>query len=129
MDSHLHHNKTQRDLALLCARFDIVPKKDLALKNYSESAAKANMITSGNAFAFYKTGQMFDLPHGVTLNKEVKRQREQEKNQTLFLEAMQRIKSILKRQRSKSQVDGSASSKFLTTETQSSQLDDDLGLS
>jgi hypothetical protein len=43
------------------------------MKNYSESAAKANQITDGNAFQFYKTGQMFDLPHGVTLNKEVKR--------------------------------------------------------
>lgn len=64
-----------------------MPNKILALKNYSESAAKANMIADGNVFQFYKTGQMFDLSCGVTLNKEVKRQREQEKNQTLFIEA------------------------------------------
>jgi len=56
MDTHLHHNKTQRELALLCAQYDIVPDKQLAMKNYSESAAKANQITNGNAFQFYKTG-------------------------------------------------------------------------
>lgn len=68
-----YHNRAQRDLALLCTKYDIVPDKELAMKNYSDSMAKANQIVDGSLFNYYKTGQMFDIAKGVTLNKELKK--------------------------------------------------------
>ena len=40
-----YHNKNQRQLAKICAEYNIVPEKELATKNYSDSVSKVNMIS------------------------------------------------------------------------------------
>ena len=70
-----YHNKRQRDIALLCMKYNIIPDREVALKNYSDSAFRANQVPNGEAFQQYKSAQLFELTNGVFLNKQYRKQK------------------------------------------------------
>jgi hypothetical protein len=90
-----YHNRNQKSLALICTQYNIVPDKHLAMKNYSESATRANQIGSDSIFRVYKTGQLYDIAKGISLNKDVKQQREAEKTRVLLKDAKQQIEGMI----------------------------------
>lgn len=51
----------------------IIPDREQAIKNYSDSIGKVNQINNRSIFCYYKTSQLFELPNGVSLNKDLKR--------------------------------------------------------
>ena len=90
-----YHNQRQRQLARLCALYDITPDREQAAKNYSNSIAKANLVTGQPIFTYYKKGYLFELGHGVTLNKDDKMQIESEKTNQLIQKARDVIEQAL----------------------------------
>ena len=90
-----YHNQRQRQLARLCAFYDIIPDKESAAKNYSDSIAKANMVTGQPIFNYYKKGYLFEIGNGISLNKDVKRQIESEKTSQLIQRAREEIEEAL----------------------------------
>jgi hypothetical protein len=81
----------------LCAQYDIIPDKDLASKHYSDSIAKANLVTGQPIFTFYKKGYLFELANGVSLNKDVKKQKDSERNSELIEKARLDIEKMIKK--------------------------------
>ncbi|CDW91020.1 UNKNOWN [Stylonychia lemnae] len=85
----LDHNKSKKQVADLIVKFDMRLDRAKALRNYSLSTAMVSQFGDGSAYTFYKTGQMFSLQNGVSLNKEKKRQEELQELET-FREKIQK---------------------------------------
>lgn len=49
------------------------------------------MVTGQPIFAFYKKGYLFEIGNGISLNKDVKRQKESERTNQLIQEARDNI--------------------------------------
>jgi hypothetical protein len=66
------------------------------VKNYSDSIAKANLVTGQPIFTYYKKGYLFEIANGISLNKDVKKQNESEKMNQLIQNARDEIEKTLK---------------------------------
>ena len=78
MDNSHQNFQTKREHALanLCTKYKSHPDRNKVFPEYSESKAIVSQFVENAGYQFYKTGQMFNIGKGITINRAVKKRLE-----------------------------------------------------